>query len=51
VIDASHLYWANYGNGTIVEANLGGVTRRRSATGQSFPTGVVDGFEIMTDAR
>jgi hypothetical protein len=39
-VDASHLYWANYRGGTIVEANLDGTGATTIATGQNGPEGV-----------
>jgi hypothetical protein len=39
----AHLYWANFGAGTIVEANLGGTSPQVIATGQGGPLGVAVG--------
>ena len=35
-----HLYWANSGNGTIMEANLDGTNPQTIVTGQSNPVGI-----------
>ena len=35
-----HLYWANSGNGTIMEANLDGTNPQTIVTGQSNPGGI-----------
>ena len=39
----SHLYWANAGAGTIVEANLNGTGAKVIASRQNGPTGVAVG--------
>ena len=36
----AHLYWADQGSGTIVEASLDGTNPQTIATGQNAPTGV-----------
>ena len=43
--DAAHLYWADWGAGTIVEANLDGTGAHVIASGQKSPEG------IAVDAR
>ena len=42
-VGASHLYWANNGDGTIWEANLDGSSPHAIATGQHDPLGVAVG--------
>jgi len=39
-VDARHLYWANFGAGTIVEASLDGTGAHVIASGQKSPEGV-----------
>jgi len=41
VVNASHIYWANTGNGTITEANLDGSDPTTLITGASTPSGLV----------
>ena len=40
---AAHLYWANFTNGTIVEANLNGTHAKTIAKGQHYPMGAAVG--------
>jgi len=42
-VDASHLYWTNFGAGTIMEASLDGTGAKAIASGQGRAVGVAVG--------
>jgi hypothetical protein len=36
----AHLYWSNWGSGTVIEANLNGTGAKTIAKGQNHPIGL-----------
>jgi virginiamycin B lyase len=42
-VDASHLYWTNYGDNTIWRANLDGTDPQRIISGQNNPVAIAVG--------
>ena len=50
-VDASHLYWTNFGAGTIMEASLDGTGAKAIASGQGRAVGVAVGRSEQRTSR